>query len=77
MRWLTGLPCGAFHEDRPANVTVYRPTGAACLPSPGLHRMRVLVGLETRKFGGRGSSRPSPRSLTRARSAKSFRYPWP
>jgi hypothetical protein len=43
------------------------PTGAACLPCPALHRMRILSGLEAQTFGGGDRSPPRTRSRTGVR----------
>jgi hypothetical protein len=51
----------------PRELRVHRPTGAAYLPNSGLHRMQILAGFETQKFGGGGRSNPDPLSRTGAR----------
>ena len=46
---------------------VHRLAEAACLIGSSLHRMRILAGLESQKFGGGGSRIPNPRSRYGAR----------
>jgi hypothetical protein len=61
----------------PGALRVHRPTGAACLQGPTLHRMRNLASLETPKFGGGGRRHPNPRSRYGARPRPAAERPDP